>query len=672
MILALLLTGVLAISIGAMLGSVQYLNRSVRDKLAMEDAYQAAMAGLHMGRAWLGNPSLAGSMLRNPTADTSVQLTQVLNGAMAMSADVITEGVRNGNTAPAMLSPAQIVSTYFPTAEGTSLADGRRVIFTFPSSDGRVLSFLTNTEDGPNTSLTDVPSTGPVGSFVSRLRITTPYEANTSGTYPAGSPWNSQPWEGAQEGLRRVSLILEAEGTAISGARPVTRVVQQKLLVFPNIPEGEDPLPSSGTKFGQAIVAGANVAVQGSSSLNIYWGTVLADGDIELLTIDPINTSKRELSAGNKFYGAGVTDYWVRYQASGQLYKKQGSNRHPLFPAINGVQVTDFFSQAYNGDFGEDWRVTPGDPNDKYLTLKGYMESIPEQLRIANYRDWEDLENPNPAEPPALYTLQNGQAVMGEGALVQNWPQVREKVNHVLNVQMDYDYWKAQAMANGIYMRPKSSGSGFVNEAGAELWVTPDGDVTSNPPPGSQKLTNLRQITMKSLIPASGETEDIADRILFIDTPEGTRNGTLKDYDLNSSSDFFWKGMMYVNGNVATSGGGAFPRVIGRDPNQWNAYMAEKLYGVPNNLGSTMIENCFVRGVIYVSGTYSRTGNAAVYGTIIARGGYAGSGAPDVYYDERNGKMGLFAEPVQPNPGGPPTTFQITGGPLTELGGWPS
>src|SRR5690606_33757 len=106
-----------------------------------------------------------------------------------------------------------------------------------------------------------------------------------------------------------------------------------------------------------------------------------------------------------------------------------------------------------------------------------------------------------------------------------------------------------------------------------------------------QKLTNLRQITMKSLIPASGETEDIADRILFIDTPEGTRNGTLKDYDLNSSSDFFWKGMMYVNGNVATSGGGAFPRVIGRDPNQWNAYMAEKLYGVPNNLGSTMIEN---------------------------------------------------------------------------------
>lgn len=673
LILSLLMAGLVAFSVGSMLLSVRYLTHGVRDKMAMEESYQAAMSGLHLGRAWLADPAQANTMLsaNGFSSDIANDLQNLRQCAADMSKDVIEHSSSDPNYG--RKSPSQIVDAYFSgendfTAEGTQLSDGRIVLYTLPVLDnGRIASFDSNKET--NVALTSTGATEGSESFVSRIRITTPYPPNTSGTYPSEAPWNGQPWIGESEGLRRTSLIMEALGVATSGNRQLSRVVQQKLLVFPQI----DPAPAEdegaeGVRFGHAIVAGANVSIDGTSSLKIHWGAVMAKGNIEVLTLEPLSVRRGvgTLNAGNKFFGAGVnqeglTDYWVKYQATGQIYKKQGGNITALFPStgINGVQVQDFFAQFKAGVFGTE--LTSVDLDGDYVANS--IDSIVDP----NYRDPETGELA--ASPNMLYAMdETGNYVHGAGALVQNTPAVGDAVDYVLDQTMNYTYWKQRAIDENGYIRPSTTGTGFVNHLGNKLYVAPDGTLTTSPS-GGEALTALGQLTMKSYVPAGGETEYIADRVLFIDTPEGAQGGTHKNYTLNASDNFFWKGLFYVNGNLSTSGGGAFPTVKGRDPNQYAAWALQGL-----DVGSTSIADCFIRGTVAVTGTYSRTGNAAVYGTMVAKGGYAGSGSPDIWYDMRNKMFGLFTPPPDPSPDDatpPPSTYQICGGPLTEMGAWP-
>jgi hypothetical protein len=123
--------------------------------------------------------------------------------------------------------------------------------------------------------------------------------------------------------------------------------------------------------------------------------------------------------------------------------------------------------------------------------------------------------------------------------------------------------------------------------------------------------------------------------MLFIDTPEGTINGTPVTISVNSSDNFFWKGMIYLNGNWSTSGGGAFPDVLMKDPDQYAADPTGTTTGAK-------IPYCYLDGLLYVTGTLDRTGNASVYGCLVTKAGYGGTGSPDIYYNTRL-KSGLFS-----------------------------
>jgi hypothetical protein len=53
--------------------------------------------------------------------------------------------------------------------------------------------------------------------------------------------------------------------------------------------------------------------------------------------------------------------------------------------------------------------------------------------------------------------------------------------------------------------------------------------------------------------------------------------------------------------------------------------------------------------------------NGCIYGSLVAKGGYSGSGSPDIYYNSRNAG-GLFRDVVDDQ-----TIAQIITGPTTEL-----
>jgi hypothetical protein len=203
----------------------------------------------------------------------------------------------------------------------------------------------------------------------------------------------------------------------------------------------------------------------------------------------------------------------------------------------------------------------------------------------------------------------------------------------MINNVLEYTTWKTFAIANNGYVRPKTGG-GYVNANGQTLYVT-SGGVLTTVAPGNTAFVTLSQVTMKNLVPSNGNTYGIPDRMLFIDTPEGTINGTPVTISVNSSDNFFWKGMIYLNGNWSTSGGGAFPDVLMKDPDQYAADPTGTTTGAK-------IPYCYLDGLLYVTGTLDRTGNASVYGCLVTKAGYGGTGSPDIYYNTRL-KSGLFS-----------------------------
>lgn len=630
LVLTLMLTAVLLVSVTAMLYAVRHTSRSTSDKFAYEECYHAATAGLQMVSAWLLRPQLAASHLGEEVG-TAVQ--GITSGTVDLSTAVILS-----NYSLAGMSPERMLDYYNGaynfTAEGTRLDDGRRVIYTFPDTAGRIIVFQNDALANQTASLFD-PAAENVRSYVSRLRITTPYPAGASGSTAAGL------WAGEELGLRRVSLIVEAEAVTLSAGTEKRRLVQQKLLVYPPV-EGSPPL-----SMGHAIISGAGVQVKGSSSLNVHWGPVMVTGDIDLLDIGPLDTNAKKLHAAGKFFGAGVGDeHWLKWAASGLIYHKNGGNRTPVFPdTINGVEVRDFFVQVLNGQFGENWFP------DR-ITLTGYY----------NQPLMTQLVNTNNNSMPDLYAPpNNGVYTEGTGAFVQKSPAVAEQVDAMIWNTLDYATWKQFAIKKNGYLRPTVSGgsvSGYVNAEGQKLYVTPSRTLTTSPT-GNTPMTNLAQLSMKPLVPASGNTADIADRILFVDTPEGTPDGTKRTITLGSNDDFFWKGLLYLNASLSTSGGGAFPTILGKNPDDYRADPVGTSTG-------TLIPGCYLDGALMVTGQMSRTGNAAIYGTLIATGGYGGSGGPDIYYNSRNAQ-GLFR-----GQGTHVATFQIIEGPTAELNSWPA
>jgi hypothetical protein len=624
--------------VGVMVLHVRDLSRSTQNKVLYEESYHVAMSGLAATKSWLMNPSLGKQQLGSTLGE---KLEKITSGALALS-NYVRANRDNVNLLDS-LTASQIVS-YFAAFDssfgsGQLLPDGRQVIFEFTGPDQKLIRYRNDALSYPTESLFSNTGEG-ARAYVTRIRITTPYRS--SGVI------NGIPY--AKDDLRKVTLIVDSEGQVTGNPRNKTRIVQQKLLLIPGVDAIQQPLLSSSA----GMMSGAIVTAGGTSSLNIHWGPILSSGPIHLLGLSPLSVPSKPgdfyslSAAANKFIGAGVgSEKWVKWQTSDRLYFKEGANIPPVFPdAINGVPVTDFFVQVLNGAFNSG----PYPLVRNTLTLAGdYNWTAPGQWALPTTGQGV-LYDPIP-DGETLYP-------MGSGALVQNWPQVALEVSNTLDVALDYDFWKNFAIANNGYVRPNSSGSGFVNEKGQTLYVTSTGMLTTVAT-GNTLFTSLSQISMTKLVPSNGNTAQIPDRILFIDTREGTANGTPNDVSLGSNDAFFWKGMIYCNGNWSTSGGGAFPTILMKDPDQYAADPTGTTTG-------QLISNCYLDGLLYVTGNLSRTGNATIYGTLVTKGGYGGTGSPDIYYNSRL-KKGLFSGSVEQQS---KVLHELVSGPISELNVW--
>ncbi|MGI8907747.1 MAG: hypothetical protein ACR2IE_14795 [Candidatus Sumerlaeaceae bacterium] len=632
LIWVLMLSALMLLGVASMLAMVRHLARSTNDKVAFEECFHVATGGIQMTNAWLLRADMAKSHLGDSVGGA---LEAITSGAVNLSTDVI---IIPGYTLAAM-SPQQQVADYYQnkynsfSAAGTTLSDGRRVLYSFPAVNGKIIVLQNDALQLQTSSLFD-PAAPRARSYISQLRITTPYPAGASGSNAAG------PYTGETLGLRRTSLIIEAEAITLTAGIRKRRFIQQKVLVSPPV-EGAPPLST-----GEAIVSGAAMAVQGSSSLNVHWGPVKAKGNIALLDIAPLDVANKRLTSANKFFGAGIgNEYWLKWTCTGTLFQQNGSNQVPLFPtSINGQPVVDFFVQLLNGDFGSAW-------TNGTLRLDGtYNEAHVKSITNPN-NPYASILTGNPTT--------SGHYALGTGALLQNFAPVGVDVDYLINHTLAYNAWKQFAIKRNGYARPQlASGNitGYTNSTGQKLYVTPSRTLTTNSE-GNIAFTNLAQISMKSLVPSGGSTINLADRILFIDTPEGVEGGTKLTVSLSSNDAFFWKGLIYLNTNLQTAGGGAFPTILCKNPDQYRAD--------PSGATGTPIQSCYLDGIGMVTGALARTGNAAIYGTLVAKGGYGGSGGPDIYYNSRNAH-GLFKGLVSHA-----ATFQIVEGPLQEMNQWP-
>jgi hypothetical protein len=632
------MVGVMFFVVGLMVLHVRDLSRSTLNKMLYEEAYHAAMSGLAATKTWLMNPGLAKQQVGSTIGE---KLEKITSGGIALSNYV--RANRDNVSLLDGMTVSQIVS-YFTALDpslgiGPILPDGRQVLYEFTGPEGKVVHFRNDAFGNPNEKLFMAGGAG-ARAYVTRIRITTPYRS--SGLSAAG-PYS-------KDDLRKVTLIIESEGQVLGPPRSKTRIVQQKVLLVPGVDQINQPLLASSA----GLMSGAIVTAGGTSSLNIHWGPILSIGPIHLLGLSPLSIPTKigdpySLSAAsNKFIGAGVgNEKWVKWQTADKLYFKQGNNITPVFPStLNGVPVTDFFVQVLNG-----------------LFIAGSKPLVPATLQLAGDYNWTQPGQwalPNTGRGILFDPIPDGETLypMGSGALVQNWPQIALEVSNTLNVALNYDFWKSFAIANNGYVRPKTSGTGFVNEKGQTLYVTPTGLLTTVST-GNTLFTSLAQISMKRLVPANGNTSQIPDRILFIDTPQGTPNGTPVNVSLNSSDAFFWKGMIYCNGNWSTSGGGAFPTILMKNPDEYAA-------DPTGNSTGRLIGNCYLDGLLYVTGNMSRTGNATIYGTLVTKGGYGGTGAPDIYYNSRL-KKGLFASTVEQQS---KVLHELVSGPISEMNAW--
>ncbi|MGC8740470.1 MAG: hypothetical protein ACP5UB_03335 [Candidatus Sumerlaeaceae bacterium] len=638
LVVTLILVGVMFFVVGVMVLHVRDLSRSTLNKMLYEEAYHAAMSGLAATKTWLMNPNIAKQQVGTSIGE---KLEKITSGAIALSNYV--RANRDNVSLLDSITVNQIVSyfTAFDSSFGSGqvLPDGRQVLYEFTGPDGKVVHFRNDTFSNPSEKLFMSGGDG-ARAYVTRIRITTPYRS--SGLAPAG-PYS-------KDDLRKVSLIIESEGQVLGPPRSKTRIVQQKILIVPGVDQINQPLLASSA----GLMSGAIVTAGGTSSLNIHWGPILSKGPITLLGLSPLTLPSKPgdpytlSAAANKFIGAGVGDEkWVKWQTADKLYNKVGSNLRPIFPdSLNGVPVTDFFVQVLNGAF-----------------QSGSNPLVPAKLQLAGDYNWTQPGQwalPNTGRGILFDPIPDGQTLypMGSGALIQNWPQIALEVSNTLDVALDYDFWKSFAIANNGYVRPKTSGSGFVNEKGQTLYVTPTGMLTTVAT-GNTLFTSLAQISMKKLVPSNGNTSSLPDRILFIDTPQGTKDGTPVNVSLGSSDAFFWKGMIYCNGNWSTSGGGAFPTVLMKNPDEYAA-------DPTGNTTGRLVANCYLDGLLYVTGNMSRTGNATIYGTLVTKGGYGGTGSPDIYYNSRL-KKGLFNSNVDQQS---KVLHELVSGPISELNVW--
>lgn len=163
-----------------------------------------------------------------------------------------------------------------------------------------------------------------------------------------------------------------------------------------------------------------------------------------------------------------------------------------------------------------------------------------------------------------------------------------------------YDILKQFAIAHGRYYSTDSSGN--IYKDGIE------------DPAHKVDFSTEFEITDRATAPYD---------LVFIDTidgnlpaADGSNLATIKSSGQNTGL----KGIFWIGANFQQTGSGAPPLLIG----------AELPDGTPTDL-----EGIYLDGILYTAGRLELGGNAGIYGSVIANGGFDTNGTPNIYFNHK-------------------------------------
>jgi hypothetical protein len=579
-------------------------NRAImgsRDKILYEEAYQAALAGTHVARAWMIDPELAGEMTGHSTIKGEIE--KLVWRGMQMNDEILFDRARDdtqflqGTTERFTAKPA-----YFTLGE--TLDGGRQVLYDFPG-DSPIVSFINDKE---NKRFSDnlfhgTPTKGH-RHFVERIRITTPpMDASTSVS------------------LLECTFVIESHGVAEYAGTRKERVVHQRVLIHPKRPGGA--LMSA----GEAIITKSGMTIKAKSHANVHWAPVLAKGDITMAFLNKLtktpngdgtvswNLSTLSGVGDTKYNGAGaytadrswnvnVMDEWLQWKTGAKIVATDGTS---LFSAItppsdvngNPIEVGDFFAQVKEKTFSAGPNLLEADS----LSLGGSFAASGTSMGTPN---GVFNETPDDESGDTKY----------QGSLVQNDLKVNDQVDAFF-ATMNYAELKAYAKNH----------NGYYYYDGAVLYDGAGKVVTSDKYPDMGKEIPKGTI-LDPLLPTA-----VQDRILFVDSaadknsmePNNPFPSTMKMPD-------FWKGVVYINGSIYSSGTGMGESLLIRTPKQFADY---REYGTST---SYQRDQVLVDGILMCNGVADLGGNASIYGTLAATGGVALGGTPSIFFNSANGE----------------------------------
>jgi hypothetical protein len=376
---------------------------------------------------------------------------------------------------------------------------------------------------------------------------------------------------------------------------------------------------------------------------------VLAKGDITVsgLTFTPASSTNAILNASSSCQAAGcvdatgsTADRWLKYGCGTGAHLLTTTGAHIFSDTLNGMAVTDYIAQCFNGDLGSSYSPVTHATNLTGSFLVSWASGTSGSPGTTN------VYCTTPPTGSTVYPV-------GYGAFTQNCSTITSRVTDITSNTLDYTTWKTFAAQHGRYCRPNAAGTQFFNNGGFPLYVKPNAsnslivDLTTNPA-GATTFTSLLQLSMLPLVPANGNIDTnpgslltVADQYLFIDSPEGTKGGTQKTYTFNSSDGFFWKGVLYVNGRLSLTGGGGSPSIRVKSPTEYSA----DSYGTTTG---RLVSSCFLDGVLVTNGI-STVGSAAIYGSLVSNFALDRAVMPDVYFNSRSGPVVDVASVVIPD-----------------------
>jgi hypothetical protein len=595
---ALVLTGILALAVGTMLSTSSAAIRRSGDKIAYEEAYQTALAGTHAARAWLIDQDLCQSMHGND-ATLSNKLKDLVDKSSIMNQQIMEEVETRLKAQQALTgmnlyvseSTSRYTNAGITFEKQAPLSDGRYVVYTFPESPVLNLPAVPGPDEFSD-SLTDATPTDGKKNYVEWVRLTTPGTTDET-----------------KASLRESTFIIEAKGVSEYAGLKKERVVQQRILIKPNKPA--EPLLSA----TEAIITNGTFSAKAMSSGNVHWAPVLARNDI----VNPFFEAITPRTTGNKnnpvFHGwefklnqsqkanlAGlhvaesgnnssfnsVVDKWMQWRTgtAGKIYGGQ----HGTDYMFEGMPVPangefDFFAELMKGTLN----TGPRPVTAQNLTLDPKFATAGTSLQ-------------NSATYNGLVTYKDGE--YSNGALVQGSPAVDQRIDEFFGT-MNYEKLKAYAQAHNAYYT--YDGSTLRDAAG-------------------------NKVSLPSMSPGNSDTlaaNAAADRMLFIDSSQKSET---KPFTNAIKLPSFWKGIVYVNGPIETSGAGSAPDIKLRSPEQFYQYRQT------GSSGSGTAKGVFVDGIVIANGTADMGANGAIYGTLAAKGGVITGANFSIFYNAANGE----------------------------------